>query len=418
MLSLWRRHESKCPYARKGRACIKCDCPIWCDGEIDGKRIRQSMDTRDWARATRKLASIEDPYYGLRPCIQPGCTELVKQGRCSRHLCELSRAITAYHEAHQDASEGTRRNRRRALSYFGAFAAERRIKTVHEIDLPILAAFRSAREISARTWSKELEILRHFFRFCLDNDWVLRNWAENVPMPKNLKPAPREPYTPNEVARIFAACDQMGRGAYERLRARAMVLLLRYTALRISDVATLEKNRVRGGEIFIRTTKNGKPVKLPIHPDLQRALDILPLPRGAQSTDCRYYFWSGEGGSRAMIRDATRTMATVYKASGVAGACSHRFRHTLATEILEMGGSIQEAADVLGDSEAIVRKHYAKWSAGRQARISQLLRNLWHVYGTRENAESEVVHNEWIRMVDGMGFEPTTPALRTPCSPS
>lgn len=76
-----------------------------------------------------------------------------------------------------------------------------------------------------------------------------------------------------------------------------------------------------------------------------------------------------------MIRDATRTMATVYKASGVAGACSHRFRHTLVTEILEMGGSIQEAADVLGDSEATVRKHYAKWSAGRQARISQLLRN-------------------------------------------
>lgn len=36
----------------------------------------------------------------------------------------------------------------------------------------------------------------------------------------------------------------------------------------------------------------------------------------------------------------TRTVAAVFKASNVAGACSHRFRHTIATEILEMGGII------------------------------------------------------------------------------
>jgi len=376
------------------------------------------MGTRDWARATRKLASIEDPLYGLRPCVQPGCSELVPQGRCSRHVCEVSRAIASYHDAHQDTAEGTRRNRKRALRFFETFVGERGLKAVHEIDLETLNAFRSVRSIGSRTWGKELEILRHFFRFCLDNDWVLRNWAEKVPMPKNLKPAVREPYQPNEVAKIIAACDQMGRGAYERLSARAMVLVLRYTALRISDVALLEKSRVRNGEIFIRTTKNGKPVKLPVHPDLQSALDMLPIPREADGSDCRYYFWSGHGGSRAMIRDATRTMAAVYKASGVLGACSHRFRHTLATEILEMGGTIQEAADVLGDSEAIVRKHYIKWSAGRQARISDLLKRLWHVYGTRESADAQDKQNELIKLVDGMGFEPTTPALRTPCSPS
>jgi len=50
-------------------------------------------------------------------------------------------------------------------------------------------------------------------------------------------------------------------------------------------------------------------------------------------------------------------------ASGVAGACSHRFRHTLATGVLELGGTFRKAADILGDTEAIVRKYYAKWSA-------------------------------------------------------
>ena len=219
------------------------------------------------------------------------------------------------------------------------------------------------------------------------------------------------------MARIIAACDQIGRGAYERLRARAVALSLRYTALRISDIALLEKNRVRNGEIFIRTAKNGKPVRLPVHRDLQAALDLLPAPRQG-GPDCRYFFWSGNGSARAFIRDITRTMATVYAASGVPGACSHRFRHTLATEVLELGGTIEEAADILGDSPGIVARHYAKWSARRQARITDLLTKLWHVYGTRVLADEEVQQNEWDRLVDGMGFEPTTPALRTPCSPS
>ena len=181
MLSLWRRHEISCPHRSKGRVCIKCDCPIWCDGEVDGKRVRKSMDTRDWARATKSLVKLEDPFYGLKPCIQPGCDELVERGRCFRHSKEIAKAIAAYHEAHLDASEGTRRNRRRSLRYFEEHVLGRSVKTVDQIDLELITSFRPTRAISALTWTKELEILRHFFRFCLDNDWVIRNWAERVP---------------------------------------------------------------------------------------------------------------------------------------------------------------------------------------------------------------------------------------------
>ena len=216
-----------------------------------------------------------------------------------------------------------------------------------QVDLEALNAIRSARTVNSRTWTKELGTVRHFFRFCLDNEWILRNWAEKVQMPKNLKPADREPYEPNEVAKIIAACDAIGRGPYERLRARAMVLLLRYTALRISDVATLRKNRVRNGEIFVRTAKNSKPVRLPVPADLEKALDVLPLPRGTNDPECPYFFCGGHGGTQAVIRDARRTLEAVYSKSGVEGACSHRFRHTLATEALEMGATFEEVADIL-----------------------------------------------------------------------
>jgi predicted transcriptional regulator len=55
-------------------------------------------------------------------------------------------------------------------------------------------------------------------------------------------------------------------------------------------------------------------------------------------------------------------------------AHAHRFRHTLATEILISGGTEQDVADVLGISPAIVRKHYAKWTPARQERITTLLK--------------------------------------------
>jgi integrase len=53
------------------------------------------------------------------------------------------------------------------------------------------------------------------------------------------------PYTPQQVAAMLAACDKIGVRSYERLRARALELLLRHTGLRISDAYTLERSRVR-----------------------------------------------------------------------------------------------------------------------------------------------------------------------------
>ena len=53
----------------------------------------------------------------------------------------------------------------------------------------------------------------------------------------------------------------------------------------------------------------------------------------------------------------TRFFRPVFRKSGVKDAHVHRFRHTLATEVLVSRGSIEDAANILGDSPAIIRKH-------------------------------------------------------------
>jgi predicted transcriptional regulator len=70
---------------------------------------------------------------------------------------------------------------------------------------------------------------------------------------------------------------------------------------------------------------------------------------------------------------AERTLAAVFKKSGVKKAHAHRYRHTLATRLLGDGASFQTVADILGNTEAIVRKHYGKWSKGRQDNIDRLM---------------------------------------------
>jgi hypothetical protein len=41
--------------------------------------------------------------------------------------------------------------------------------------------------------------------------------------------------------------------------------------------------------------------------------------------------------------------------------------------LLEQGATLDQVADIPGNSPAVVRKHYGKWSKGRQANIDRLM---------------------------------------------
>lgn len=103
---------------------------------------------------------------------------------------------------------------------------------------------------------------------------MLYNLANELKAPRNIKPNDVVPYTVQEESRILAAAEQIGGGkrncsgaAYEQLRARAMIMLLRHTALRVSDVCTLRKEAVSWDRntwrVRRRTLKSGEPVYLP-----------------------------------------------------------------------------------------------------------------------------------------------------------
>jgi len=356
---IWRRHTSDCPHRRKGRAHLKCSCPLWADGYTDGRRtFRQSLNTRDYARAVKRAAALDQPD---APVFVP-----------------LTDAVKAFMDQCADLEESTRRKYRNVLEQLKAFCETQGEDTVTELTTELLDRYRASRKLRPITALKELQTLRQFFGFCRDRGWIKQNIARPIKGPRNIKPNEIEPYTANEITRILAACDTFGRGAYERARARAMILLLRYTALRIGDVAMLARDRVtcdaenKLWRIFLRTEKTGSPVFLPVPDVLKQALDAAPAPRGS-ADEAKHYFWNGATSKRAVKGIAERTLAAVFKASGVTDPGAHRFRHTLATELLGRGATFEDVADILGNSPAVVRKHYAKWSPARQKRIDDLV---------------------------------------------
>jgi site-specific recombinase XerD len=242
------------------------------------------------------------------------------------------------------------------------FCEAEKVDSLEELTTEKLDQFRAAHGIKPSTAARELGILRMFFRFCARRKWVKDNPATEINLPRNVKPNEVAPFTTAEIRAILLTCDRIGMEQYERLRARAMVLTLRYTALRIGDVSMLSKDRISGNDdkwrIFIRTEKSGQPVFLPVPPDLKLALDAVPPPMG--NRDSRYFFWNGIGKPKTHKAHIHRCLRVVFSKSGVRGAHAHRFRHTLATELLGRGASLEEVADILGNSPAIVRKHYGK----------------------------------------------------------
>ena len=51
MLTVYRRHRKDCKQRAKGRKYRHCQCPIWVDGALGGKEMRESLKLRDWQRA-------------------------------------------------------------------------------------------------------------------------------------------------------------------------------------------------------------------------------------------------------------------------------------------------------------------------------------------------------------------------------
>ncbi len=172
-----------------------------------------------------------------------------------------------------DSEHATWKKYRCALRLLTSFCEKPGIATLEAVTTDALEDYRETRSLGRIAWKVERQMLITFFGFCVTRKWISTNPAKDLKAARNIKPNEVVPYTIQEESLILAACDQIGGGKYnrsgaryEQLRARAMIMLLRHTALRVSDVCTLRKDAVswdqegRRWRVLLYTQKTGDPV--------------------------------------------------------------------------------------------------------------------------------------------------------------
>jgi integrase/recombinase XerD len=353
-LNLYRRHLHKCPHREKGQNYTKCSCPIWCDGELHGKRTRESLETRDWARAIKRLEKLETGPEGTRILVSVAEGIASYLGDCrARNLAGST--IESY---------------TKTLEHLSGFCVSKGIRRMDGIDLGVLTDFRAGRTVPARdeneaprpispsTSSKELETLRAFCAFAKKRGWLPENFARDLVPPKEAGP-PTLPFGRDEVDKILEACGKLEDGNPQtvertRARARAMCLVMLYSGMRISDTILLKRAAVdlASGKLLLRVMKTGAPLYVRLGAPATEALGALPI-------EGEYFFRNGASKLYTSIGNARKTISRVLAVAGIEGH-PHRFRDTFSVSLLEKGENLHTVQLLLGHTSIkTTEKHYA-----------------------------------------------------------
>jgi site-specific recombinase XerD len=366
-LELHRRHTDTCPDRKRGRNWLKCSgkrpCPLYCDGTIDGKRVRRSLG-RDLGRAEKRIAMMED---------SRGVTGLGRDH-------SLARMVKIYLDTcrQKKLAGSTLRRYTRTLNQMMAFTGPD--PSLGPTFLDTLTQFRASMDWhKANTVRGNTVCLRSFFNWALKRGWISKNWSSLLDLPEN-PGGQTQPFTEAEIAKLLAACDRLshgcGRTAEEiRARARAFVMALLYTGLRISDVVRLSREQISGGKLLMSMQKTGEPIYLRLQPALLTALEALP-----QADDLKpgHYFWSSGSSLETQCGSWRRTLHRLEKHAGVAGVIrAHRFRDTLAKTILDNGYPLSTVQKLLGHTDIrTTERYYAHFSSEQQRIMDEAMGSL------------------------------------------
>jgi len=364
MLTIFRRHLKDCPHT--SRRYRRCKCPLHVEGSLGGETIRKALDLTSWEAAQELIH------------------EWNHTGRIGGRIAKsttFENAISLY------LADAVARNLTlRSVARYRAFLERsllkwckaQKIATPRDLTFVKVAEYRTTWTTwSAYTSAKNLELLRMFLRFCVKARWMEENPAEDLKSPK-IQMAPTLPFEDEEVRKILAACEQYKshnrHGKRSPARLRAFVLTLRYTGLRVGDVATLAVKKLEGNAVLLYTHKTGVPVYVPIPPFVVDAL----REQATLNVNPEYFFWTGRSTVKCVSVLWQKAIKTLCRKAGVPDGHAHRFRDTFAVSLLLAGVSLEDVAVLLGHATpAITAKHYSPWVQARRQRLEEIVAKTW-----------------------------------------
>ena len=388
-LTLYRRHRTECEGehaedSRSGefeegrRGWKKCACLIHVSGTLGGKFSRKQTGKSDWDEARAVVAVWETARSWDGPV--PAEPATARQPAPGVTIAEATESYIA-NRVSRGIEPATLAKYRTFVKQLHMYCDSRGYVYLHQLTVVDMDGFYASWKDGKRAKAKKLERLKGFIKFFVKRKWLIENIAEDLEAPEGSSiPVNKAPFTDAELNRIYAACDAIGGpvppGAGHRdwggEDVKDFILLSIYTGMRISDVATFDiSQRLKGNDIYLRMHKTKKELYTWIPDWLVNRL------RARERVHGKLLFRCGDSRNMRTMAELWRVkLAKVFKLAGdfEERPTPHRFRHTFVRILLEQGVPLADVAELIGDTEAVVRKHYAKWVPERQARLTNILR--------------------------------------------
>jgi integrase len=362
------------------------------EGRVAGERIRLALRTQSRENARSTIREIEGALAegtgsGLWPKLRsvlpektfervaeiagyqetslvpaPTWKELVKlfEADCKRRIALGKFAASTFERYDFELRE------------FSDFLTERGIELLATIDRPMVEQFKVWRMERIRRRSKFTEakslvltaaILHRVFSFAVENEMLVKNPVRLEGRPGGEPERGSQPFKPDELRKL-----RENAGAYAMT-----VALLRWTGLRGSDAVLLTWAEVDFDtkEIGRVTQKRKKRVIVPIHTELLFALEVERDKRNPKP--CDRVLLNPETGAPFTRPRLYERMMALGRRAGVANSNPHRFRDTLAVEMLRRGATPYDVAKVLGDTIETVEQHYAPFVQELRDRVRRIM---------------------------------------------
>jgi integrase len=222
---------------------------------------------------------------------------------------------------------------------------------------------------------KNQEFLKMFFRRARELRWIPENPAELLLSIKTPRIEVKKK-TSEEKQRLLDAIPRVFPNIAQA--ATAFVLIQRYSGLRLVDVVTLRTDALREDGLMITSQeKNEQPVFVPLPPF------VLDLVRKLPPKSRDYFFWTGTSTIKTAVNDWSEKMRRLYVEAGIEGKRSHEWRDTLAIEVLEGGGSLEDVQLLLGHkSRKTTEKYYVALTKKRMEKAIEARRHTWDADST------------------------------------
>lgn len=392
-LTLYRRHNANCEgkhpedsqsLEREERAKTwrKCGCSIYASGSMGKHHKRLRTGQVSWDRAHEVAARWEAAgrWPGESPAPDPG--DPVKDSS-RQTVAGVIASWLAYHK--KNSAYNTWLRYQGVTKTIQTYSTHKGYTWISQWTKNDVLEFRETWTTTKRTANSNMGVVKVFFGYCLDHEWIAASPAARVKAYKSrdagdTRSEQKLPFTDGELRRMYEATEQYGKQDPQqeykfRITGKDLsdfISVSTYTGLRISDVSTFNSNRMNDiGEVVIRTKKNGATVSTWVPVWLQQIIRRRSLEVG------ELIFGEHETKDRNVVADLwRRKLRRLWRMCGKweSRPHPHRFRHTFARVLLERPGiTVLDVAELMGDTEAVIRKHYSAWIPGRQAKLTAIL---------------------------------------------